>query len=134
LVLGIAIAVLLLLPFYYYGPSNDLAMRSSIPALMVLALAVVKALLQPTHLFRRVLLVCVLLIGALGALQEPLRSQLKSRWQVKNQYIPEAVLEESPHVKNIFPPHYFARFDSRGIQLLFKKSTPVVVSEIIRDR
>ena len=123
--LGVAICVLLLLPFYYYGPSNDLAMRSSIPSLMVLSLATVKALFQPSHFLRRAALACVLIIGALGTLQEPARALLESRWKAKGQYMPEAVQTENPHAKNLFAPHYFARIDASGVQMLMRKSTPM---------
>lgn len=132
--LGIAICTLLLLPFYYYGPSNDLAMRSSIPSLMVLSLATVKALLQPPHLFRRAALACVLIIGALGALQEPARALLKLRWQAKNQHMPEAVQTENPYAKNIYAPHYFARVSSRGVQALLRKSTPMEASKVVKKK
>lgn len=40
--IGAAVVVLLALPFYYFGPNNDLAMRASMPALFVLAFAFVR--------------------------------------------------------------------------------------------
>jgi len=128
--LGIAVCVLFFLPFYHYGPNNDLAMRSSIPSLMVLSLASVKALLQSSHAFIRAALACVLIIGALGALQEPARALLEPRWQARNQYLPEAIRAENPRAKNIFAPHYFARVSSHGVQALLRKSTPMNASRL----
>ena len=76
----IALGVLLLLPLYRFGPSNDLPMRASIPALTVLALATVRPLAGDARPAWRVALAAILALGALGALQEPERAFLHPRW------------------------------------------------------
>ena len=69
---GLAVAVLVLIPFYRVGVSNDFAMRASIPALAILAVAtghgVVSAL--RTGGARRVVFVAVVAVGSLTGLEE----------------------------------------------------------------
>ncbi len=62
-----AVATLLTLPLLSIGPGNDLAMRSSIPALGVLCIAAINTFTHPTPLtgpYRRWLLALVLALGA----------------------------------------------------------------------
>lgn len=123
--LRIAIAVLALLPFYFYGPGNDLAMRASIPALLVLGLATVRPLAErPVNLWQ-ILLVLVLGIGAIGALQEPARALLHPAWKAQDQSLPEAAGMMSSDGGLAFPPHYFAQPDSRVLQRLLRKPPAV---------
>ncbi len=44
---GVAVAVLLVLPLFKFGPNNDLVMRSSIPALAAVMFAVVDGWARP---------------------------------------------------------------------------------------
>lgn len=132
----LAILVLLLLPFYYIGPSNDFGMRASIPALMVLALATVKPLSNPSQAFARSrlvsygLMVLVLLIGALGALQEPARALVKAAWAPGNESVPRAVLSENPGARNFFPVHYFAHTQHDGFQKLLRQTAPLDMTDL----
>ena len=119
-----AIAVLCLLPVYYYGPGNDLAMRASIPALTVLALATVRPLTARNSIWHAMLML-VLAIGGLGAAQEPLRALTAHSWKPRQQTLPEAVAELSPQGASFFPPHYFAQRNSHWVQLLMRKPAPV---------
>ena len=78
---AIAAALLCVLPLYRFGYGNDIVMRASIPALLVLAIASAKALVSPGPRIWRGTLATLLAIGALGALQEPIRALLGQRWQ-----------------------------------------------------
>jgi hypothetical protein len=66
-----ALGCLLLFPVYQYGASNDLVMRSSIPALYVLAVFLGRALSgRSLGASRRVVLIALLLLGAMTPLIE----------------------------------------------------------------
>lgn len=82
----IAIFILAVLPFFSFGPANDLVMRVSIPALTVLAISVVRTLCDtPATPFRKsgkVVLVVLLLIGAVTPADEIARAVLFPRWPV----------------------------------------------------
>lgn len=121
----IAVVVLCLLPFYFYGPGNDLAMRASIPSLMVLALACVKALTQHERGVWRAALSVILGIGALGAAQEPIRSFVRTSWSPADRSLPESMKAMSPHSTTFFPPHYFAHARSDGLGSFLRTPMPV---------
>lgn len=127
--LRVALVVLCLLPLYSFGPGNDLAMRSSIPALTVLALATVKPLTRDRGTLWHGLLVLVLMIGALGAAQEPLRTLSRTRWEPNMQTLPRAIPPNSPSAELQFPVHYLAPANPNGIQMLMHRSTPIDVSD-----
>lgn len=117
--LKLSLVILLILPFFYYGGGNDLAMRASIPALMVLALSTVGALAsQPVNAWQ-LTLATVVGLGAVGALQEPTRALSTVAWAPMRQSIPEAVAMWDPRIVDKYPPHYFAGMDERGLRLLF---------------
>jgi len=119
----IAVVVLCLLPIYAYGPYNDVAMRSSIPALAILALATVRPLTDHKWSAWQALLGFVLFIGAIGALQEPIRGMLLPRWDPVDKPFPEAALleHEDSSSSSRFPTHYFARPDKRGLSGFLRK-------------
>lgn len=87
--LGIALAILLVLPFFRFGPGNDLVMRCSIPALAILALATVRPLAEGGHTLWRYALIVVLGIGLLGAAQEPERALMRPRWALTGKTLVE---------------------------------------------
>ena len=117
----IAIVVLCLLPMVLYGPGNDLAMRGSIPALTVLALATVRPLVQSQRSAWHIMLTLILAIGMLGAFQEPFRAMTRKAWQIKGQTLPEAVAWIAPDSPDFFPAHYFAPVNSSGVQRFMRK-------------
>lgn len=121
----VAILVLCLLPLFYYGPGNDLGMRASIPALIVLALAAVRPIADARHSIWRTTLFFVLAIGAWGAGQEVIRALMYPSWSPMNQRIPEAVAMQSPAGTTHFPPHYFARIDSKRLHWLLRDSRAI---------
>jgi len=79
---GVAAALLLTLPFYNVGPSSDLSMRASIPALALLALSIVDvvATLPRSRLGRALPLIAILLVGAATPLTEIARALSEPRW------------------------------------------------------
>ena len=83
--MGIALGILVLLPFYSFGPGNDLVMRCSISALAVLAFAAVRPLADGDRSFWRYVLMIILGIGAVGSAQEPERALLQPRWALTGQ-------------------------------------------------
>ena len=126
----IAVATLCLLPFYYLGIGNDLAMRASIPALCVLALAAVKPLAQQSHrTLWHSLLTIVLLLGGLSAAQEPERAFIEPAWKPLGKTIPASVRREHPEAESLYPPHYFAREDSALLKALMRHPEPLDVSQ-----
>jgi len=79
---GVAVAVLIVLPLFKYGPNNDLVMRSSIPALAAVMFAVVDGWARPARLLKpNALLTIVLLIGAVTPVSEIARALLWPNWE-----------------------------------------------------
>jgi hypothetical protein len=77
---------LLILPFYYFGPNNDLAMRASIPALMLLSLACAYAVSEMRWSIRNlpkaeVTLVAALAVGAVTPAYEFTRAIMLPEWK-----------------------------------------------------
>ncbi|HSD15652.1 MAG TPA: hypothetical protein VLC71_00140 [Thermomonas sp.] len=120
----IAVVVLCLLPIYVYGPYNDMAMRSSIPALTILALACVEPLARQQRSAWQTALLCVLGVGMLGSLQEPIRGLVAPRWKPLDKAIPDVVLIEHDWAKHQFPTHYFAHPDQRGTNRFLRQPGP----------
>ena len=118
--LGIAVALLALLPFYHFGPGNDLVMRSSIPALAILALACVKPLAGSPRPYARVALMAILVIGALGAAQEPERALLAQPWALSGKSLPQASADQSPSHTAALPSNYVGRLVQPGLQALMR--------------
>ena len=102
-VLGAAVAMLLLLPAYVFGPGNEMTARGGMAPLAVLAVAVAAALLAPAgtpasatgrararRLARAALLAC-LPVAALGALAEGSLLLAKPAWPASTHCpLPEA--------------------------------------------
>ncbi len=81
-----ATAVLLALPFWHFGPYNDLAMRASIPALALLAIRLGAWLSTPLAATRdrgaRAIAVALLAIGAVTPFMEFARVFIEPRWDM----------------------------------------------------
>lgn len=79
-----AVLVLLALPFYRFGPYNDLAMRASIPALTLLAIRLGTWLSTPLAITKdprsRLLATGLLLVGAVTPFNEIARVFILPRW------------------------------------------------------
>ena len=118
LLLLVAGLVLLLLPIVEFGPSNDLAMRGSIPSLLVVAMAAAAALAHAARTRERKVLwpiVTLLVLGAPTALTEMTRSVAAPVW--KPDYSHSLVPDPA---KQDYPPHYITPLprDSWATRLL----------------
>jgi hypothetical protein len=134
LVLKIAIAVLLLLPLYKFGGANDLVMRSSIPALTVLALACVRPLDDRTRSGWRYALMAVLLVGAAGAVHEPIRAFARPAWQMTGRTLAQSQEMGSDDAFPSLPPHYVARLNQAGLAAMMREPTPVKPYAVVRSK
>ncbi len=82
--LWVAGILLWILPLLFFGPSNDLVMRASIPALLVLALASADVLAAPAEAMRRKVfwpIVVVLVLGVPTAATEITRAIVEPAWK-----------------------------------------------------
>lgn len=101
------VATLLLLPWLRFGPNNDLLMRASIPALVILWLAIAETLLAPADGQARgwrIALLCLFALGAVTPLLEIHRAIAGYSW-------PADTRITAPQALDGFPPHYFVRED-----------------------
>jgi hypothetical protein len=123
---GVAVVILVALPFYHFGGGNDLVMRCSIPALLVLALAAVRPLAASDRPVARALLGLVLIVGALGASQEPARALLTPRWALTGKTLPQISADLSPRGFVQLPSNYVGRLNQPGLQALMREPTMVL--------
>jgi hypothetical protein len=122
---GVAVLILVALPFYHFGGGNDLVMRSSIPALAVLALAAVRPLAGSDRTSARVLLGLLLVIGALGAAQEPVRALLTPRWALTGKTLAQVSLEQHAFGLRQLPSNYVGHLNQPGLQALMREPSMV---------
>jgi hypothetical protein len=127
--LGTSLLILLALPLYRFGQGNDLVMRSSIPALTVLALATVRPLAEHGGSAWRYALMALLAVGALGAAEEPWRALLKPRWALKDQTLGQLSSPNAHGYESALPPHYAANLNQPGLQLLLRDPSLVRPTE-----
>lgn len=102
-----AAATLILLPLYSFGPSNDLVMRASIPALSILAIASAKSLAEGDWSRHKQVLLSisvVLIIGAVTPFNEFARVFVFPGWQPNR----ASTLIEATHS---LPPHYVGKLN-----------------------
>lgn len=106
--LALALALLLLIPFYSIGPGNDFAMRASIPALFFLAFSFARiAVLTPRDDSAfPTLIASLVLIGAGTPLIE-LRSAVSGRYQISDCNLLTAWSKELQPL----PTNYLARVE-----------------------
>ena len=123
--LGLAVHILLLLPFYQFGPGNDLAMRSSIPALAVLALATVRPLADAGRSGWRYALIIIVGIGAIGAAQEPERAVLLPRWAPSGHTLGQLSQEHRSRYVAALPANYVGRLNRAELVLMMRTPSPV---------
>ncbi|HEX7640271.1 MAG TPA: hypothetical protein VF457_17890 [Burkholderiaceae bacterium] len=129
--LRLAVAILLLLPLYRFGLSNDLPMRASIPALTVLALACVEPLLGNGERRWRAVLAGLLVAGLGPSVQEIERTLIKPR-EPQPMYSMAELYGGPAGRLDLLPPHYVARPDGTRLGALLRPPAlvpPSVVPE-----
>lgn len=129
-VLAAGLLLLCLLPFFSFGPTNDLATLGAIPALTVMWLTLINELSLPYHqrrlsTGRRGLLLLLLLVGAVTPFQESYRASTRPRW-APDQSMPV------PGPLSGFPAHYFASAAKPSASLL--KPTPALPASAWRRK
>lgn len=119
----VALVVLLCLPTLSFGAANDLAMRASIPSLAVLAIAVGHALTRPaagvTDTRKKIVLACMMCIGAVTPIQEIARALLVPTFPINM----TATLIGASCGEQL--GHYTAHFNGQLITRLLKTPRPV---------
>jgi len=115
---GLALAILAVLPAVYIGGGNDLVMRASIPSLAVLAIASCLALVEPIAVSaggavvavrKKAILAGLLVVGAMTPVAELSRAVLLPTWPINS----SATLIGANC--GGFPPHYVARLGDETI-------------------
>lgn len=128
----ISLVVLALLPLAYLGPGNDIVMRASIPSLAVLAIGACLALTGewPGEKARRnrILLGCLLAIGAITPLQEFARAAILPAWPIDTQATLIGVNCGG------YPPHYVAGLGRQIISHLMRAPHRLTVEPVLSRR
>lgn len=116
-ILIVSTAILATLPFVFFGPSNDLLLRVSSPALVLIAILAMRAIGDAEtgnwHQFPWPL-AFVLLIGVCTPINELSRAWLFRHWQPDY----KKTLVEVDHGN--FPPHYIGHLDRTGFTWFLK--------------
>ena len=106
----IAVSVLALLPFIKFGANNDLVMRASIPALLVLGYLMAIRLSKGNFIFFSLLIALFLFLAAIGPINEITRSiKLYGSWEETTSIINFS----DKNIKNLYignPSSFFFRY------------------------
>jgi hypothetical protein len=124
----VAFVVLALLPVVFFGPGNDLVMRASIPALVVLAIASARTLTEADRakgLRYRVGLCVLLAIGAVTPMHEFARAFMLPVWP-RNA---EATIVGTNC--GAYPAHYIARLSREPIGWLLREPQPLAAGPLV---
>ncbi len=121
----LALAILALLPLVNLGPGNDLVWRASIPALTVLAIEAALALSEGgwtgTLLRKKLVLCCLLAVGAVTPIQEIARAVMLPAWPINTTQTLIGVN------CGAYPAHYVAAVRDRLMSHLLRPSEPLGV-------
>ena len=127
----IALLILALLPFAYFGPANDFVMRVSIPSLAVLAIGACLALVETTGekraLRKKVFLGGLLAVGAVTPVAEFARAVMLPTWPINMR----ATLIGANCAT--FPPHYVARLGGEVFTHLLRDPHRIALGPLGRD-
>ena len=120
-----AIFCLAVLPFFSFGPSNDLVLRASIPALTYYWLVLIAAANQNSVKLKLHTRVAVFLlpfsIGAMNPFFEVSRALMSTAWSADlSQNLPAAFIQQG--ATNPFPPHYFTLLNDGALRSILKKA------------
>jgi hypothetical protein len=121
----LALLILALLPLIHMGPGNDLVMRASIPALTVLAIGAARAISSDSRkgrmLRKKIVLCCLLVIGAVTPIQEFARAAILPAWPIE---LRSNLIEVNC---GEFPPHYVALLSGQNIRYLLLPLRPLYI-------
>lgn len=121
--LGVAVALLLLLPLMRIGPSNDWMLRISTPCLIVLLILVLAEFDNPASgrrdRLRRTGLMVALGLGAITPGFEVARALI---WNRTPPNYGQTLVEQQ---KGYLAPHYIGRLDHAALQRVFRPPSPV---------
>ena len=120
-IVALSIAVLLTLPFAFYGPSNDLLLRVSTPPLVFLAILCIRVLTVEAQALslRHGVLIAVLAIGAHTPFNELWRSASWHSWS------PDYTRSFIDTQKGGLPAHYVGRLSQPYLIELLRTPTAV---------
>ena len=117
-----SIVLLLVLPFFYFGPANDLAMRTSMPALTLMAIQMALWLssrsVGPRDGDARLVALILLAVGAVTPFMEFARSALTPAWPIDAS---KSVIDVTRGT------HYLTPSDHPWLRSHLKQPTAVVV-------
>jgi hypothetical protein len=124
----LALVILALLPFAYFGAGNDLVMRASIPSLTLLAIGACLALfgepLDKSGLGKKAVLGGLLLIGAVTPIEEFARAIVLPAWPINLQ----ATLVAADCGR--YPANYVARLGQEPIRYLLRSPHRLALAPI----
>lgn len=122
--LHVALLTLCVLPFFRVGEANDLVMRASIPALMLLCLVFLRILQNERIRLQDLAGTGVLLlIGSVTPMQEIYRAITLPAWQV---HAEDTLLHAA---KGKLPTHYVARMNQPLLMSVMRSPSPVTQAE-----
>ena len=122
---ALALAILLILPFTFFGPSNDLLLRASVPPLLILATHVLTLFDRPS-LHRATFpwaIAVVLVVGAATPFNEMWRAMA---WPA---YPPNYNVSLLEATKGYIPPHYIGKLDLPWLAGMLKTPLPAARSK-----
>jgi hypothetical protein len=122
----ISIIILALLPLYKFGYGNDIVMRASIPALMILALSTVIPLCRPGPRNWKLALAGILSIGLLGSIQEPVRALTSPRWRQGDMTLVEAWTR---YLGISEPSTYVTHFEQGDMKMILRRPSTVPLAK-----
>ena len=115
----LALSVLALLPLAYFGSANDFVMRASIPSLTILAISSSMALLHRSngarYVGKKILLGCLLAIGAVTPIEEIARAIVLPAWPID---LRTTVIGADC---GRYPPNYVARLGGEAVVRLLRR-------------
>ncbi|TDX67385.1 hypothetical protein EDE12_101930 [Methylosinus sp. sav-2] len=108
--IGASVVVLLALPFYYFGPNNDLAMRASMPALFLLAFAFAGVAVSTPRDGGRLasLISAIVIVAAATPAMEIKRALVSPAFAISDCDLLTSWRKTDP---SIFPTNYLARLE-----------------------
>lgn len=117
--LWLAFALLALLPLLRFGPSNDLLMRASIPALVVLLILTLRVLEEARFAGPSLLVGLMLAVGAVTPYNEFWRTVALPAWP------PSLSASLADFARGGTIPNYFGRLDRADLKALLRPASPV---------